>query len=244
MSANAYFDLAIDLIRHVQEEETDNIIAAAKLIVESVRSGGVLHVFGAGHSHLLCEEMYFRAGGLVPLNPILDLNFMMNVPASKGSALERLPGYGRIIFNAFDTQPGEAIIIASQSGKNAAPVDVALAAKERGMNVVALTSMQHSGSVESGHESGKKVYEIADVVLDNKVPVGDAGIVVSEEYPKVAPLSTTVGAAILNALVAEVARQLVDAGQKPPTWVSGNVPGNEDHNQKMAQEYDLRLKSI
>jgi uncharacterized phosphosugar-binding protein len=244
MSANLYFDLAVDLIRRVQQEESENIRKAARLITDSIRAGGMVHVFGAGHSHLLSEEMYFRAGGLVPLNPILDLNFMMNVPASKGSQLERLPNYGKIVFEAYDTKPGEVIIIASQSGKNAAPVDVAMTAKERGLKVVALTSMEHSGSAVSGHQSGKKVYELADVVLDNKVPTGDAGVELSPELPKVGPLSTTVGAAILNALIAEVAQQILDAGEELPIWMSGNVPGNEIHNQRMASRYDLRLKPI
>lgn len=242
MSMDKYFDQAIEAMEAVQESQRENIRQAAELITATILDGGMLHVFGAGHSHILAEEMFYRAGGLVPVNAILDPNFMLYGPAMKGSRLERLEGYGTIVFQSYQTYPGEVIIIISQSGKNAAPVEVALAAKEQGLKVVAVTSLQHSRAVPAQHSSGKKLYEIADIVIDNRVPIGDAAVTVAEDHPKVAPLSTVVGGAILNAIVAQVAANIAAQGKAPPTWVSSNVPGGEEHNRRFMEAYRPRLK--
>lgn len=244
MSADKYFEQAVETIKMVQESQRESIHHAAELITNSILGGGMLHVFGAGHSHILAEEMFYRAGGLVPVNPILDPNFMFYGPPMKGSRLERLEGYGAIVFQSYQTYPGEVIIIASQSGINAAPLEVALKAKEQGLKVVAVISLQHSQSVPARHSSGKKLYEIADVVIDNRVPLGDAAVAVAEDYAKVAPLSTVVGAAVLNAIVAQVATNIAAQGKRPLTWVSGNIPGSEEHNLRFMEAYKSRLKSF
>lgn len=244
MSADKFFNLAIETIEEVRESQRESILQAAELIATSILDGGMVHVFGAGHSHILAEEMFYRAGGLVPVNAVLDPNFMLHVPPMKGSRLERLEGYGAIIFQSYQTYPGEVIIVVSQSGKNAAPVEVALKAKEQGLKVVAITSRQHSQAVPPQHSSGKRLYEIADIVIDNRVPIGDAAVVPMEGYPKVAPLSTVVGGAILNAIVAQVAANVAAQGKTPPTWVSANVPGSEKHNRRFMEAYQSRLKSF
>lgn len=244
MSADTFFSLAIGTLKEVQESQQEGIHQAAELITTSILDGGMVHVFGACHSHILAEEMFYRAGGLVPVNPILDPNFMLSEPPMKGSRLERLEEYGAIIFQSYQTYPGEVIIVVSQSGKNAALVEVALKAKEQGLKVVAITSLQHSQAVPSQHSSGKKLYKIADIVIDNRVPIGDAAVVVIEGYPKAGPLSTVVGGAILNAIVAQVAANIAAQGKDPPIWASSNVPGSEEHNRQYMEAYQPRLKSF
>jgi uncharacterized phosphosugar-binding protein len=241
--AGKLFAVAVDTIQRVVQEEAGNLEAAAQLVAKSLASGGVLHIFGAGHSHLFAEDLAYRAGGLVPVNPILDIGYtLMAGPPSRSTRLERLEGYAEALLENYDLRPGEVLIVMSQSGRNPGPVEAALSAKRRGLHVVAVTSLGHSRAVESRHSSGKRLFELADVVIDNHVPMGDAALELAPGRPRVAPLSTIVGAAILQALVAEVAGRLLTMGLEPPIWISSNVPGGDEHNQRLAAQYPSRLR--
>lgn len=241
--ASKLFSTSIVIIQRVWQQEESNLDAAATLLTECIAAGGVFHIFGAGHSHLFAEEVSYRAGGLVPVNPILDIGYtLMGGPPSRSSALERLEGYVSTILNSYDLRPNEVMIIISQSGRNAGPLEAAMYAKEKGLQVIAITSLAQSKAQTSRHSSGKRLFEIADVVIDNHVPEGDAAVELKPGQPKVAPLSTIVGAAILQGLVAEVAGRLLDRGIAPPVWVSANVEGGDEHNRKMALQYQSRVR--
>lgn len=243
-SIQRYFHDAISILEKVLRDEVRNLDQTAELISTSLATGDALHVFGAGHGHLFAEELAYRAGGLVPINPIIDYGYtLMGGSASRSTLLERLEGYSRIILENYDFHPGEVILIVSQSGINPGPVDVAITAREKGLQVVAITSLEQSSSLVSRHSSGKRLFELADVVIDNHVPTGDALIELQPGFPKVAAVSTVVGAAILQSLVAEIAQRLFDLGQEPPIWVSANVPSGDDHNRKMAGKYPSRIKA-
>ncbi len=243
--ASKLFSISIAIIQRVWQREESNLDAAAGLLTECIAAGGVFHVFGAGHSHLFAEEVSYRAGGLVPVNPILDVGYtLMGGPPSRSSELERLEGYVPTILNGYDLRPNEVMLIMSQSGRNAGPLEAALYAKEKGLRVVAVTSVAQSQAQTSRHSSGKRLFEIADVVIDNHVPEGDAAVELQPGQPRVAPLSTIVGAAILQALVAETAGRLLERGIPPPVWVSANVDGGEKHNLQMALQYQSRLRSF
>ncbi|NPV72101.1 MAG: SIS domain-containing protein [Firmicutes bacterium] len=239
-----YFDLACSTLKEIRDTQAENIKAGSDLITKTILDGGMVHVFGAGHSHTLAEEMFARAGGLVPVSPILDADLTALGGFMKSSDLERLEGFGRIVFTHHDARPGEVVLVISQSGKNPAPVDVALAARERGLKVIGITSLVHSRAVPPGHSSGKKLYEIADVVIDNRVPYGDAAIEICEGAPRVAPLSTVACAAICNSLVAETASRLALHGIHPPVWTSGNVPGGHEANAAYIERYRSRWHVI
>ena len=232
-----YLDAACRTLREIADTQAANISAGADLMTQTILQGGMVHVFGAGHSHTLAEEMFARAGGLVPVNPILDPDMTALGGFMKSSDLERLEGFGRVIFDHHDARPGEVVIVVSQSGKNAAPVEVALAARERGLGVIGITSLAHSRGVPAEHSSGKKLYEIADVVIDNRVPYGDAAIQIRAGLPRVAPLSTVACAAICNSLVAETASRLALRGVDPPIWTSGNIPGGREANAAHVQRF-------
>ncbi len=229
----------------ILRDEAGNLAKAAQLLADSIAQGGVLHVFGAGHSHLFAEELAFRAGGLAPVNPILDIGYtLIGGPPSRSTRLERLEGYVESVLDGYDLRPGEVFIVMSQSGRNPGPVGAALYAKARGLTVIAVTSVSQSKSLPSRHSSGKRLFEIADLVIDSHVPIGDAAIELRPDLPRVAPLSTIIGATILQSIVAEVAGLLVERGFEPPIWVSSNVESGDEHNLRMAAQYPSRLKAF
>ncbi len=165
MLANDYLVNVQELVKTIQETQMDAIQTAAEWITESLEAGGVFHAFGSGHSHIIAIEAHHRAGGLVPMQPIND-------PA-EGKA-ERLEGYAAILLNQYDVREGEVLLISSNSGINAVPIEMALEAKARGLKVVAITSMAHTQAGSARHSSGKKLYQVADLVIDNCGIMGDA----------------------------------------------------------------------
>lgn len=243
--AEQLVSLARSTAETVLREEHEQIDAAAELILPTLADGGMLHIYGAGHSHLFAEEITYRAGGLVPVNPILDVGYtLMASPPSRSSKLELLEGYVETVLDCYEFRPGEVLIIMSQSGRNPGPVGAALYAKEHGLKIVAVTSVAQSSSQTSRDKSGQRVFELADVVIDNHVPSGDASVEIRSGYPKVAPLSTIVGSTVLQALVAEIAGRMLEKGIDPPVWMSANVDGSREHNQAMAEGLRSRLKSF
>ena len=243
--ATQLFSIVVNTINRVLQDEEDQIKALVLLIIKSISADGVVHVFGSGHSHLFAEDMGFRAGGLVPINPILDIGYtLMGGPPSRSSRLERLDGFASALLDGYELLPGEVFIVMSQSGRNPGPVEAALYAKEKGLQVVAITSVEQSKSQDSRHPSGKKLYEIADLVIDSHVPSGDAAVEIKTGQPKVAPISTIVGSTILQSVVAEVAGKITEKGDVPLVWVSSNVDGGDEHNDKMAIKYKSRIRSF
>jgi uncharacterized phosphosugar-binding protein len=238
-------------LREVQEvvlsKERPNLMGAARLLAGSLNGDEpdrMIHVFGCGHSHLMAEEALGRAGGLVPVHPILDPNLTL-LGGRRTSPLERLEGYARVLLAGEDLRPGEVMVVFSNSGINALPIEVALAAKEAGLRVVTVTSVAHSKSVEPRHSSGRRLFELADVTIDTHVPTGDAAVDLSElaggaEGHRVAPLSTAVGALVWNALVAEVAYLRTVAGAEPSFFISQNVPGGDEANEALVLRFRHR----
>lgn len=243
--ASQLFSIVVDTVNQVLQDEAKKIKALVLMIIKSISEDGVVHIFGSGHSHLFAEDLGFRAGGLVPINPILDIGYtLMGGPPSRSSRLERLDGFASALLDGYELHPGEVFIVMSQSGRNPGPVEAALYAKEKGLQVVAITSVEQSKGQDSRHSSGKKLYEIADLVIDSHVPTGDAAVEIKTGQPKVAPISTIVGSSILQGIVAEVAGAITEKGEVPPIWVSSNVDGGDEHNNKMATKYKSRIRSF
>lgn len=240
-----YFDQVKKILREVETSETEKILLSANIIASRLCDGKVLHVFGSGHSHILAEEISRRAGGLVCINPILDIDYtLMGGAPTKGRRLERLEGFASAILDSYQLLKDEVIIIISQSGINVASVDAALFAKKLGLHVICLTSLDHSASSNSRHSSGKRLFEVSDIVIDNHVPIGDAVIQINEGLPKVSPLSTVIGSAILQALIAHVAQKMVECGCKDvPIWASANTEGGDEYNRRISHLYPIRYKT-
>jgi uncharacterized phosphosugar-binding protein len=236
------YSIVIDTLNQILKGEGENIKATVQAITKSISGDGIVHVFGCGHSHLFAEDLCFRAGGLVPINPILDTGYtLMGGPPSRSTRLERLEGFANALLDGYEFHPAEVFIVMSQSGRNPGPVEAALYAKSKELQVVGITSVSQSKEQTSRHSSGKKLYEIADIVIDTHVPSGDAAVELAKGQPKVAPISTIIGSSILQGIVAEVAGAIHEKGEVPPIWLSSNVDGGDDHNTKMASKYQSRI---
>ena len=225
-AGNAYFEKAIATILRVQETQAEALEKASEWIKDSLEKGGVWHVFGSGHSHAISEDVFWRAGGLAPVNAILDVNLTMHGGGSptRGTTLERLEGYAKIILDNYDLRKDEVILVISNSGINAVPIEVAQISKAMGLKVIALTNLEQSRNAKSRHSSGKRLFELTDLVIDNCVVPGDASIEIAKDLPKAAPLSTVVCCSILQSIVAEVAVRMYQDGFTPPIFTSANVP--------------------
>ncbi|MEZ0345885.1 MAG: SIS domain-containing protein [Infirmifilum sp.] len=239
------FYLAVsELLQNVFFSQEENLERAADLIADSLGKGGFLYVFGTGHSMILALEMFYRAGGLVRVYPLFDLSISGFGGAVRSTFLERTPGYAKSILDSVPIYPNSVIIIVSNSGKNAVPVEMAKEARDRGMKVIALTSVEYSRSVPASNPLGKKLFELADIVIDNKVPAGDA-VLKLEGFPqKVAPVSTIVCAFILQAITARVVEKLLEKGVKPEVWMSSNVPGGDEANRSYIHKYLEKIKYL
>lgn len=234
-----YFENAIQTLQVALKTQEPQIEKAAEWIKASIEADGVLHIFGSGHSHMIAEELFYRAGGLAPVNAILDVNLTMHGGGSpsRGTNLERLEGYAKIIMGNYDLRKGEVLVVVSNSGINAVPIEVAQIGKELGLKVIALTNLTQSRAAVSRHSSGKKLYEMADLVIDTCVEPGDACVEIGPGLPKAAPLSTVVCSAIMQSIVAEAAGRMVADGVEPPVWVSANVPGGDEKTAQLSERF-------
>lgn len=243
MLANEFIKKISHQMDLVQQQEKESIRQASEWIAESIAKDGLLHLFGCGHSHLLVEDFFYRAGGMVPVNAILETSIMLHEGAVKSSQIERMSGYAKHILDNYDVAAGEVIIVISNSGINSLPVEMALAAKEKGLKVVALCSSAYF-SDETRHESGQRLSDVADLVIDNHIPHGDALVEIPNTNLKMASGSTIIGSLILNMVMTTVAEILVSKGIEPPVYVSGNIAGGFERNKQHIDRYRTRIKHL
>lgn len=236
-----YFDMACDLLQTVAQSQQDAILEATQLIAASLIGGGIWHLFGTGHSHIIAEEVYYRAGGLAPVNAMLFPTLMQHEGPASSTKLERLPGLARVVFEQNDLRPGEVLTIVSNSGKNAVPIEMALLARGRGLKTIALTSLAQSKEAPLGTGQDKKLYEICDVVIDNCGTPGDAALPVPGSDLYTAPTSTLTNVAIVEQIVYGVCCQFQEAGQEPPVFKTANLPGGDEWNKKLIERYGGRV---
>ena len=233
----AYFDVLKTKLNDLIDTQSENIDQAADMIVDSFLNGGRFYAFGTGHSHLMVEELYTRAGGLAFVKPILPTEMMLHEMPTKSSALERLPGYAKAILDLYPVEEHDVFLIVSNSGRNSAPVEMAMEAHRRGAKVICITSMKHSCQVSSRQKDGKKLYEVSDLVIDNQAEYGDAAYYVGKWQVPVAGTSDFIGIAIVQTLTAAVASKLADLGHDVPVFRSGNVDGANEVNLELHMKY-------
>lgn len=236
-------DLVVERLSQLSESHASTIQAAADTFAAHILRGNLIHVFGAGHSHMLAEEVFFRAGGLLSFNPLLDPALMLQSAIAAGD-LERVVDYAPILLGKYPIANTDAILVISYSGINPVPVEVARICKSRGMKVVALTSVSASQGSPARHSSGQRLYDIADIVLDNSGPVGDASLQVPGLDTAVCGLSTIIGATILQSVVYETVRRLHAAGYAPPVLRSLNTHADASVNQEVLKDYRFRLQHL
>jgi uncharacterized phosphosugar-binding protein len=237
-----YLDEIIALLQEVRETQAEAMERAAQALAEAIANDHLIFVFGPSHAGILAQELFYRAGGLVPVNPILPPGLTTDVrPITLTTRLERLPGFGSQIVAETPIGAGDVLIAISVSGRNPAVVEVAREAQARGAKVIAVTSVRYSQTVAPRQVGMPRLFEVADLVLDLRSPVGDALVEVAGLPQRVGPSSTALGAAILNAVVVRTAEILAERGQEVPVFVSANVEGGDAYNQRWFERYRQRL---
>lgn len=238
---HTYFKRISELLQHVETKEIQAMNQAAEKIAASIQSEGIIHVFGCGHSHILAEEVYYRAGGLAVIHPIFDEDVMLHKDAVRASVLERKSGYAENFMGNQPIRRGDIMIVVSTSGRNPVPIDVALLAKEKDAYIIGISSSVYAETQTSRHESGKFLKDVVDLQIDNHVPLGDAILKHDGVAVPFAPSSTVIGAAIVNSIIAQAIANVAEKGMEPPVLLSGNIDQADERNKKLMEEYYLRL---
>ena len=240
----AYLDKIQQLLEAAKDEARGSIDQAADWIANAIAGGRVLYVFGPSHAGLMVQDLFYRAGGLLAIEPILPAGLMLNErPVTRTSALERLPGYAGVILKDSPIGQGDVLLLASVSGRNPVVVEMCTAAQSRGARVIALTNLAYSKSVE-GRAGNRRLFEVADLVIDLPGEVGDAVIALDGLKQRVGPTSTAIGSAILQGLMVEVCGRLLEKGIQPPVLVSGNLDAGDQANEKLFELYRSRLSYL
>ena len=233
---DAYFDNLKALIERTYTSQKDAMETAARHIADCLRDGGMVYTFGTGHGHMLALEVFYRAGGMVRVCPIMDEKLMLHVSAAGSTLEERKEDWVDVLLEKYPIKAGDVLISASNSGRNAVPVLLAEAARARGAYVIALTSMNHTSAVASRNSRGLRLFEVADLVLDNGGVLGDAAVKMADGS-MVGPTSTAVGAAILQAIVCRVKEISLEEGFDAEYYRSSNVDGGDEWNDRLVEKY-------
>ncbi|MFB6467342.1 SIS domain-containing protein [Cytobacillus sp. Hz8] len=238
---NQYINKVNQLMHVVEKEEQSNIKAAAEKMADCIQKNGIIHVFGCGHSHMLGEELFYRAGGLVPVNPILIEDLMLHKGAIRSSALEQTNDYANEFMKEVHIQSGDILIVTSTSGRNPVPIDVALIAKKKGAFVIAITSPRYAENQSSRHKDGIFLFQAADLMIDNHIEVGDILFTDEDHHLSYGSGSTIVGMTIVNGIISESISVMLENQFRPPVFKSSNADGAGDHNQRLIEMYKDRI---
>lgn len=237
-----YFETVNRLLKIIEVNEIQNMKSAAQMISDVIQNDGVVYMFGCGHSHILTEDMYYRAGGLVPVQPILHEPVMLHEGPVTSSKLEKTNDYAWTFITDYPITSRDLVIVISTSGRNPVPVDVALYAEEKGAKTIGITSVEYSSSQTSRHTGGKKLMDCVDLVIDNHAPPGDAVMSHPDIPEKFSSSSTATGSMILNSVFSEAIFIMKSDNYDPPIFLSGNLDGSSDHNQTLIDKYKDRVK--
>lgn len=240
----SYLDRLYAMLRAIEREEAEQLEAAARAAFASIRNGGLLHVFSTGHSHMIVEEMFYRSGGLVPVNPILSEDLMLHTGALRSTAMERMPGKAAEILGSAGLEARDTILIASNSGINTVTIEAALYAKERGLTVVGVTSKKVSETLLSRSATGKHLFEVCDIVIDNHAPRGDGVFTIPGTEQATGGASTFASLFIAQRIVLKIENLFLEQGEIPPVLRSANLPGGDEFNRAAIEQYRTRIRAL
>ncbi|MBI1177896.1 sugar isomerase domain-containing protein [bacterium] len=238
-----YFEESERQLRAVYETQRAKLDLAAQWLGEALAADHWLYAFGTGHSHMLAEEIFYRAGNLGRANPILDDRLMMHKEAIEATYLERKQGLASEILAQYPVEAGDVLIVASNSGRNAVPIELAMVGREKGMKVIAITNMAQSLAWPSRHSSGIRLCDAAELAIDNCGINGDAAVYLNGLEGKVGPTSTITGAFIVNAIIVGGIEHALKLGHTPEVFISSNTNG-DDHNDRILQKYKSRVRHL
>jgi len=242
MAGLKYFDEIMPILQKAMGTQAENVRRLGEWMADAIANDHLIYVFGAGHAGIISEEMCYRAGGLVPVNAILAPGLTLNTrPLTLETQLERLPGLAKLVFESAGVKAGDVLIVHSNSGRNTVAIEMAEIARDNGVQVVVLTSVAHSQSVESRHPKGYRLMDVADLVIDNCGIPGDAVVKLDQFDQRCGATSTVVGATLMNAAICEAVELLLQRGIVPPVTKSANLDNSDEHNQKIWDHYAGRL---
>ena len=237
MVSESYLDFLIDKLKKLKETQINKIELASEAIASACAEGGQIYIFGTGHSHMIAEEIYLRAGGLAIVKAILPGELMLHDMPNKSTQLERLEGYSKPMLDLYKPTEKDILIVISNSGRNNVPIEMCMAGKELGMKVIAITSMEHSSAESSRHKSGLRMFEIADIVIDNLTPKGDAEFKVANLETPTGSSSSITGIAIIQTVITSAIEKMIQKNYQPPVFQSSNVDGGDVHNNELFDKY-------
>lgn len=244
MKQDEFYQIVTKQMERQVTEEKDNIEKAAQICAASVCAGRLIHVFGCGHSQMFAMEVFYRAGGLVPVDALLIPHLALFPKAELSTQQERVEGFADKYLDQVNISPKDTMLIASISGRNAAVIDMALEAKKIGMKVIALTSKKFSDSVTSRHSSGKKLSEVSDVVIDIKCEAGDACLSMDGIEGKFTGTSTILGMLTVDSITSRTVEICVNNGYIPPLYMSANLDTGDEHNKVSIEKYKTMIDCL
>ncbi|WP_212745907.1 sugar isomerase domain-containing protein [Sinomonas susongensis] len=247
--AEQYFQKVTGLLERIRAEEVASVDRIAALLADHIAEDRLIYVFGpGGHSNLASQEIFFRAGGLMHISALLDEGTLLSNGALRSMAIERTPGYGRIVIDDAGLGAGDILILVNAYGINSALIDAALTARERSVTTVGVSSRSHADQTSEGHParhpSKLNLHDVVDYHIDSKVPVGDAVMEIPNVTEKTAAVSTFANAFALNWLTTATIAKLSAKGIDPPLWRSGNAPGGDEANGRFIERFKGRVRKL
>lgn len=243
MLLDQYADILTDSIRRIQQTQREKLMQAAESVSKTLCEDGLVYIFGCGHSHLLAEEAFYRAGGLACVHPIVNEPLMLHESASYSGFLEKQKGIAASVLEPYTFTEKDVLFVVSSSGINGVPVELAAEAKNRGVTVIGISSdaylTQAPRNLLNAH-----LQEVCDLCIDNGVPHGDSCLQPEGLPIKMTPVSTVVGIYIMNSILAEGTQLALKAGCQPPVFLSGNIPGGSEYNQALIERYKPRVHCL
>lgn len=236
-------------MQEVHNTEGQALDRAAEKVADQIAADKLVHLYGpGGHSNLSAQEIFFRAGGLMHMSAILDEGTLISNGALRSMAIERTPGYGKIVIEDSGVGEGDLLILVNAYGINAALIDAALEAKRRGVFLIGVSSRKHADETApdhpARHPTKQNLHDVVDIAVDCKVPIGDAVVNVPGMEEPLGAISTYANAFTLNSIVLRTIALLADRGITPPVWRSGNAPGGDEANNRFIHKFRHRVKAL
>lgn len=239
-----YLTISKQMLDEVFLSQESNLIDTAKRLADVIGQNGIIYIFGCGHSHIFAEDVFYRAGGLAPIRPIFIEPLMLHEGAARSSILEKKNNFINEYLTSYHITDKDALIVISSSGINPVPIDVALWGHKHKALTIAITSFIYAEKLTSRHISGKFLRDVTDIAIDNKVPLGDAVITIDECGIPFAPISSMIGIFLMQSLCAQIIAFLAKKSNVLPIFLSGNIPGSDDHNKKILTEYKDKVPEL
>lgn len=239
-----YRDQIVVQLDTIMTDSEGQFGAARDAVVDALASDGLVHVGGSGHSHLLAEEVFYRAGGIAAAQAILDPDLMLHKGAERSTQLERVEGRAAKTLATYEMASGDVFFIASNSGRNSYPIELALSAHAVGVTTIALTCLKHSRAVTSRHSSGKRLFEVTNLVVDTHGAVGDAALPIPGRDEAMGPTSTIAGVYTLNAILAEAVATLTERGIYPDIYQSANTGSTGAQADGLIDRWRSRVRGL